>query len=149
MAQLRPRRLDDLSAIECEYFTCTLPSRDYGTVLVVRFSGECGHGSRSNSDCAFMEAMVKAGLAAFRSLALVLDMRGLKYEWGDLMPRVLLGGQRQYVDGAFPTAVIASDANREGLTSLIRQEMDEDPAGWLFDDLDAALARLDGQVPRH
>jgi len=146
MAQLRPRHLGELSDIECEHFTCGLPSRDYGAVLVVRFSGECGYGSASNSDCAYMAAMVRAGLAAFRSLALVLDMRELKYEWGDLMPRVLLAGQDQYVDAPFPTAVISSDKNREGLASLIRDEMDEKPGHWLFKDLDAALAYLDKQI---
>lgn len=135
---LRERQLGELSSIQCRFYTCDSPTLDYGEILVVRFEGTCGYGSGSNGDCVYMAAMTQAGLTAFEPLALVLDMRGLSYEWGDMMGHVLAAGSDQYVDAPFPTAVVVSDRCREGLTSLVQDEMDEEPEEWLFESLELA-----------
>jgi hypothetical protein len=73
--------------------------------------------------------------------ALILDFRGLKYEWGDEMVKVFGAGARRWVDDtAFPVLVVVSDLCRSGMTSLVRDELGEDPSRRLFDDIDLAVA---------
>lgn len=90
-----------------------------------------------------MGAMVKAGLEAFDSLALVLDFECLGYEWGDMMGNVIAAGAGRYLNAEFPTAVIVSDKNRKGLTSLVEKEMGRNSAEWLFESLDQAIDAVD------
>lgn len=134
--------LEELSDIQVEFFTGLLPSA--GDLLVVKCSGECGYGSGSNDDCTFMAAMTKAGLEAFSPSILIFDFRQLRYEWGDQMLRVLAAGDGQFIDQPFPTAVVVSDLCREGLSSLVRDEMfGEKVEDWLFDSLSDAVQVVD------
>jgi hypothetical protein len=91
-----------------------------------------------------MEAMIAAGVAAWSPFGVVLDLRELSYEWGDEMQEVLAGARNPR--RSLPTAVVVSDLNREGLTSLVTQEMLAAPADWLFDTVDDAIAAVDGKV---
>jgi len=43
----------------------------------------------------------------------------------------------------FQAAVVASELNRQGLTSLFRDELLSDPKEWLFDTLADALSAVD------
>ena len=63
----------------------------------------------------------------------MLDLRKLKYEWGDGMGRVLGTIPR-------PRAVLISDLNRKGMKSLIREDLFCGPNKYLFDHLSDALA---------
>jgi len=45
-----------------------------------------------------------------------------------------------------PVAVIRSDLNREGLTSLVRDEMDENPQEWLHESLEDAVTAIDRKL---
>src|SRR5690349_21152281 len=83
--QLTEQRLSDLSSIRHAYFTSPLPSRSYFKILIVRFEGDCGYGSGSNSDATFMSAIIAAGLQSWEPVAVILDLRQLSYEWGDQM----------------------------------------------------------------
>jgi hypothetical protein len=144
--KLTPHRLDELSEIKYEYFTSSFPSSDNSDdddVLIVAFHGSCGFGSGSNADRQFMSAMTKAGLAAFEPLGLILDMTDLVYEWGDMMSAILGAGDGIYFESPFPTVVIVSSKCLDGLTSLVRDEMDDDPAAWLYSDLSSALAAVE------
>jgi hypothetical protein len=144
--KLKPRTLTERSGLQCEYLTYSYPHLESCDVLVVRFTGDCGLGSGSDDDCRFMSAMISAGLKVFSPIALVLDLTGLGYEWGDLMSNVLLAGSKYYVIADLPTAVIASERNREGLTSLVIQEMRSNPTEWLFESLDQALDAVKGRA---
>lgn len=86
-----------------------------------------------------MTAMVRAGYEGFPPDALVIDCSDLKYEWGDEMTGVLCVGQDYYVNAEFPTTVVVSDRCRDGLTSLVRDELDKDPKQWLFESLREAI----------
>jgi hypothetical protein len=143
--EMTEKHLDKLSSVRCRYFTCDFPTGRAGTILVVKFSGQCGFGSQSNGDCLFMEAMVQAGLAAFDASALVLDLSELGYEWGDMMTDVLCAGEGHLADAAFPTAVVVSDKNRAGLTSLVEREMQSNAVGWLFDTIENACLSVGEQ----
>jgi len=87
--------------------------------------------------------MVKAGLQGFEPSALVLDLEKLKYEWGDMMTSVFCAGQGQYINAEFPTAVVVSNLNREGLTSLVEMEMRAKVTDWLFGSLTEAFDAVD------
>ena len=87
-----------------------------------------------------MTAIVSAALAAWEPIALIIDLRKMKYEWGDEIDKALCAGDNIFIDGSFPTAIVVSELNREGLTSLLQDEMQQDPNEWLFDSIDHALA---------
>lgn len=110
--------------------------------LVVTFTGVYGVGSAGNSDAAFMRAVIARGLQATTPAAVVLDLRELDYRWGDMMASVL----NDAVVGRVNPAVVVSDRCRAALTTLVADELGEDPATWLFDDLDDAVRR---QNDRH
>lgn len=129
-------------SVEHRFFSAPLPSLPRSRALVVKFSGCSGVGCANNVDAIYMEAVIASGLIHFSHQALVLDLQEMSYEWGDQMVRPLGAGQGHYVDADLPTAVVVSDLNREGLTSLVRDEMLADPSEWLFDTLEEALARV-------
>jgi hypothetical protein len=144
--------------------------------LVVEFSGECGQGTKNSGSGyeAFMSAIIKAAVEAWKPVALILDLRRLKYEWGDEMsqpfnacdsfqpgPLSLRSIFKVYPDLveselskmtkeslAFPLAVVVSEINRTGLTSLVRQELSKDPNDLLFENLEDALTAVDRQAQR-
>ena len=151
--ELKRRNLDNPNGIECAFFTCSMGRADddySGIILVVAFKGVCGIGSANNSDATFMAAMIKAGIEAWSPDALVLDLRELDYRWGDMMSKVLGAGEysmfKQVINGDgeanqdLPTAVVISDLNREGLTSLVEMEMFAKTQDWLCESWEAAAA---------
>jgi phage major head subunit gpT-like protein len=149
--KLTPRKFEDISAIEYSLYTCPLISWPNMKALVAEFRGECGHGSGSNADAAFMAGIVKAAQEAWPAAALILDWRQLKYEWGDEIVKPIDAlGTRRVGDKSInaPAAVIISDLNRVGLTSLVKQEMGENPDELLFNSLEEALAAVDKQAHR-
>ena len=119
--------------------------------LVAEFRGECGYGSGSNADAAFMAGIVKAAQEAWPASALILDWRQLEYEWGDEIGKPIDAFGTCRVDGkniSAPTAVIISDLNRVGLTSLVKQEMGGNTDELLFNSLEEALVAVDKQAHR-
>lgn len=138
--------LGDLSEIQCRFFTVDIPELQYHSAIIIEFSGACGYGASSNADASFMEGMIAAGFHAWSPSCCILDLRRLKYEWGDMMCAVI-NPPHNFVsiteeDVEYPFAVVISDLNREGLTSLVSQEMLEDPSTILFDTLEAAAKRV-------
>jgi len=141
--ELKPLDIRDDVSVDHAYFQTSLPSPPHLEILVVRFSGTSGFGCANNSDAIYMDAMVRAGIAAFDSVGVILDVREMGYEWGDMMLCPFAAGHRYYVDLDLPIVAVVSDINREGLTSLMTDEANSDPATVLFDTMDAALAFLD------
>jgi hypothetical protein len=151
--ELVPCALTDLSDNTVTYARGTLPVSRL-PVLVVGIRGRFGNdrvGSYGHG-----AAMVMAGLEAWDPAAVVLDLTGLVYEWGDGMTGVLVAPGRWYAGkgrevallamfgerpAVLPMAVVAADLCRDGLASLIRSEPDLDLP--LHDDLASALAAVD------
>lgn len=82
-----------------------------------------------------------ANMVAIEPDAVILDFTNLRYEWGDEMAGVLLFCSNHPIETGLniPVAVITSEFNIGGLTSLVRNEMNERPEDWLFADLDTAV----------
>ena len=80
-------------------------------------------------------------MAAWEPYALVLDLRELRYEWGDGRAAVL---------GAWPlpVGVVASGRNRVGLATLVRDELSDDPSDWLFESVGAAVDAVARRLAR-
>jgi hypothetical protein len=140
--ELKRVSLEELSRIEYSLYT-GVRANTHQEILLARFTGVCGIGSSGSDDAIFMRAIVVAALDAWSPFGLILDLRQLDYQWGDEMTSVLCGGDRYLGVPRLPTTVIVSNQCRTGLTSLVEQEMGEDPAHWLFDDFDAAAAALE------
>jgi hypothetical protein len=134
-----PCSLDELSHIQTTFGRCSLPSVSRCEALVVTFRGEVSNSREHFGGFATMRAMVAAGVFAWSPQAVVLDLRGLVYEWGDNMAQVLAGDD-------LPRAVVVSDLNREGLMSLVEQEMFAKPEDWLFESIEEAVAAVDRTV---
>jgi hypothetical protein len=132
----------ELSEIEYNLYLAERPS-SYQEIMLVRFTGVSGIGSRGTDDAVFMRTVLVAALDAWSPFGLVLDLSHLDYRWGDDMTGVLCGGDQYCAVSRLPTTVIVSNQCRTGLTSLVAQEMGEDPAHWLFDDLESALVELE------
>lgn len=139
-------RLRDLSSIHCRYFIADIPELKPLPTLIIEFSGECGFGSGSNSDACYMEGMIAAGFKAWDPSCCILDLRQLKYEWGDMMtilfapPHDLISTTAEEVE--FPFAAIVSDLNREGFTTLLKQELRRIPERYLVETLGEAVERV-------
>ncbi len=73
----------------------------------------------------------------------IFDFRELEYTWGDQMG-CLLDSPTNWNgnENVRPVVVIVSDLNREGLTSLVRDEMWSEPAEWLADSVEQAVSML-------
>jgi hypothetical protein len=149
--------LSDLGELRHRFARGAL-SRSGHPVLLVRLEGTADRDVDGIFDHA--SAIVMAGLEAWGPWALILDLRALAYSWGDRMQNVLGAAQRWYeplralrrafggeaVGNDFPLAVVVSDLNREGLISLVRDEMHLDPGALLFESVDEAAAALDRQL---
>lgn len=143
--ELTRLHLTDLSQVRIKFFRCPLSFGTAMDVLFVKCDGKCNSGAEGKDDCAFIAAMARAGLAAWRPVALVFDFSELAYECGDAMLEVLRSGEGEFIDDPFPTVVVVSSLSRNGLTILIEQEMGdtEKAENWLVDSTDAALNALE------
>lgn len=141
--ELKPLDIRDDVSVTHAYFQTSLPSPPNLEILVVRFTGESGFGCANNSDAIYMEAMVRAGITAFDSVGVILDLREMAYEWGDMMVNPFGAGHQHYVDGDLPIVAVVSDRNRVGLTSLVTDEMQADATNLLFETMETALKHLD------
>lgn len=153
--RLSELRFDDLSSIRCRFFACLLPSGPSWEAIVIAFQGEYGFGCRGADDAAYMKAMIVGADAAWGPDAIILNLRELRYEWGDEMADVLstaacLPGagcvEEEAEHAPARCAIVASDLNRDGLTSLVDEELFSQPEDWLFSSLEDAVAATDRMV---
>ena len=79
---LKPLDIRRDVSIDHAYFETSLPTPPYLDVLVVRFSGTSGFGCANNSDAIYMDAMIRAGIAAFDCVGVILDLREMAYGMG-------------------------------------------------------------------
>lgn len=177
--KLTPCKFEDLCSLEYALFTCPLvswPEFSEMKCLVVRFEGECGKGTSNTGQgfASFMSAIITAAIEAWEPVALILDLRELKYDWGDEMSapfdlhkylfpeqlalRSIFGNYAELkqpdleqlgIDPLdLPFSVVVSEKNRTGLTSLVELELrvKKDPTTLLFERLEEAVAAVDQQA---
>jgi hypothetical protein len=154
---LRDCALSDLGKLDYEFAQGDLPRSNH-PLLVVRLFGVADN--REGGVYSLASAIVMGGLEAWQPSAVILDLRGLDYSWGDRMQNVLGVPQRWYepvypmraifggdqVPKLFPLAVVVSDLNREGLVSLVRDELQEQPDELLFESIEDAARALDDKL---
>jgi len=93
-----------------------------------------------------------------------LDLRRLEYEYGDMMTNVISAPESWYMSARpgrevaylmscgrsvpeeFPVAIVVSDLCRAGITSLLAEMMNKDPAALLHDTLEGAFAALERKL---
>jgi len=145
--KFEPLDISTLSEIKAT-FASAEQSHTGSTILLATF---WGHAFNSHGQSSFrhIEVLMAANMVAIESYAVILDLTQLKYEWGDEMAGVLFYCSNHPIETGLkiPVAVITSELNAEGLTSLVRDEMHERPEDWLFADLDAAIASVQSRMP--
>jgi len=118
-------------------------------VLIVRFHGDFGYGSGGNETGAFMEAIVEAGIRSWDVDGVIVDLRDVTYEWGDMMELVLSAGDESRVEAAFvvgPKCEAAIGTLMHGLNSPRKSAIEFE---YIFDDIDAAVDYLRSYVPKY
>lgn len=152
------RSFEALSDLTYAMWTIEVSPR--ASVLLIEFTGEVANDKPTN-DAHFMDVVITAALTAWESQALVLDLRRLRYAWGDWMQNAIGAGRRRHrqipqgvrdlraIFGELPlgpddfeTRVVVSDLCRDGLVSLVRDEMQENPANWLVDSPEEAIEAI-------
>ena len=94
--KLEPKSLESLSDIGVSFSLGEHPCGRYPrAILVIACHGTYGIGSGGNSDATYLMAMGKAGLEAFEPDGVILDLRELSYEWGDMLEAFFgIGGEK-------------------------------------------------------
>ncbi len=115
----------------------------HSTVLLAAFDGHA-FSSHGQSSFRHIEALTAGNMVAIEPDAVILDFTNLKYDWGDEMAGVLFYCSNHPIETGLkiPVAVVTSDLNLDGLTSLVRDEMLECTTDWLFADLNAAISSI-------
>ncbi len=138
----QPIDISTLSEIKATFATAEHPET-YSTVLLATFRG---HASNSHeSSFRHIKIMMAGNMVAAVPDAIILDFSNLKYEWGDEMADVLFYCSNHPIEACqrIPVVVITSELNREGLTSLVRDEMRETPDDWLTNSLEDAISTIE------
>ena len=139
---LTAHSFEELSNLKYKIHSCQFVRQPQSRALVISFEGVYGIGSDGNNDARLMAAIVTAALTAWRSRGLILDLRGMHYQWGDAILDAIDAGKINYAYAPFPTAILASDVNRKALVSLMQAE-DRETREWVFDTLEEALAAVE------
>lgn len=128
------RQFEDLSDLQYRVFTST-PGSEYGdAVLVLEFSGVFGHGSGGHGGGVYMRAITLAAIASWVHDAVIFDLRGLDYEWGNDIWDVFGGPSIPPFTVEHPQALVVSDRCRRGFSTCT------DMIPKMFDDLESAVA---------
>ena len=147
--RLQELTLGSLSSIEVSFFSGPSRAADYYDLLVVKFSGRYRNGSSGNPDALFMSAMAEAGIVAWGPAGLILDLRELEYEWGDLLEAVFAAGESHYGDTRFPQAIIVGPPCEKAVRTLVLGLDSTEPlesVPWVFRELESAWAYVEAQL---
>lgn len=153
---LEPCSLANLSSVQCEFAKGSLPASHH-PVILIRLIGSAGNEAGESGSFDLASAMIMAGLEAWQPWAAILDLRRFGYQWGDEMENVLNAANRWYepvypirgifagehLPKRFPLAVVISDLNREGLTTLVKQRMQIERPSIFYESIDEAASALD------
>lgn len=150
MIELEDLHLKSLSDIDVSLFRARSRREAPGNILIVRYAGTYRYGSAGNRDARFMYAHGEAAIAAWSPSAVVIDLRKLHYQWGDMLERVFDVGARSYVDSKFPRSVVVGPDCEEPIRTLLLGERSEEPLetiGWIFRDFEKAFDYVDAMLP--
>ncbi|GAA4801357.1 hypothetical protein [Lysobacter hankyongensis] len=133
----------DISALECRYALISASATSQDQYLLVAFEGEYRSGSEGAPDAYFMAGAIDNACALWGHAArngLVIDLRRLRYSWGDDIEGVL----RNPYQGA--CAVVIGPNCSEALGSLwfgFGADARATDMEGIFEDLTTAISYLD------
>lgn len=142
--------LTDLSDIAWDYLLVTVdvgvgprPAR----ILVVEFAGSYRDGHKGKPDARLMISVITAGLWAWEADALVPDLSGLSYEWGEEMVEVLtMGNSPPWSFRSLETVAVTSRQNEAALRGLVDEILGEEPRALLVSSRKEALDKLTKRI---
>src|SRR5262245_20054242 len=119
------------------------------SVLRIAFDGTYPPGSEGNAAAELMRREVVEAVARYRPAAVLLDLRGLVYTWGDTIGGIAfaLAGSNRTFPLSIPTGVLALGRTAEALKPLFGSTFIFGIAGaQLFESVDAAIDYLKGRL---
>lgn len=136
-SNLQRVELDDLSNIKCDTFLGEVKKASGKSVLVIRFRGEYRPGSAGEPDARFIFAKLHAAYEAWETWGIIIDMSGLKYEWGDDIDGFTAFRPLIWHDEEYPFALIVGPESEVGLATLYYGDLDKKSFSepWVFRDL--------------
>lgn len=143
---LTEHKFEELSNLKYSIYTTPSILKSYLKYLVIAFHGEYRYGSAGDNDAAFMRGVITAALVSWDSQGIILNLRDMKYSWGDMLQSVFYVADSISKD--FPISIIVSDLNREGIISLLKKEMFEDPSKWIYVSLEDAINAIEEKMKR-
>lgn len=137
------------SKIKISYGLISSSINDYSEILVISYSGKYGIGAAGNSDAQYMYAKGEFGLNMYETAGVIIDLRELEYEWGDMLELVFTIGKKQYRNAEFPRAVLIGEKCSKAIGTLIHGEDSKTPAiteEWIFDSFENAWDYIDRKI---
>ena len=135
---LQPVRFEDESSIQYQLYLDTTGKNRFWCTLIAKFTGAYADGGSGRADAAYILGVVSTAMEIWNSASLVLDLSGLKYEWGDemrwLLPPNVHGRPAAVVVGPGCTPAVAT------LLFGLNTSRSATEAECVFADLDEAIA---------
>ena len=69
---------------------CTFSISENFSVLYLKVVGKYGYGSRGNGDGIYLFTQLAAYFYAYDPITIIVDLREMEYEWGDLLSKTIL-----------------------------------------------------------
>lgn len=133
-------KLQKLDLNKLSQIDCTFSISNDQTLLVAKITGSYQEGSEGNIDGFYIFSQIVSYYFIYESICLVLDLRDLKYTWGNTLLKSLdffneIG--RDNEERNKPVLVVCSDANEQSIASLLNPKKFENL--FISKDLDKAL----------
>jgi hypothetical protein len=117
--RLRPVTFEDLSAVRHEVWVSAAERFATPEFLVVRYVGAYRDGGAGRGDALYIVATAEAARRAWFTHCAVLDLRELRYAWGDEREWVAGIGWDPVTRVRAPLAIVVGDGCGAGLKSLL------------------------------
>ena len=92
------------------------------SILKIEITGKCSHGSRGENYGQHLYQKIGLALLKFQPLAVLIDLRGLEYEYGDRILSLfnIFSDLKIFDEDPILTSFVLSDNNKIGLSSLLQ-----------------------------
>ncbi|HSH96602.1 MAG TPA: hypothetical protein VK968_20810 [Roseimicrobium sp.] len=134
--RLKSVTFDQLSSIRHNVFLSEGKGRGGHEFLVIRYEGSYRDGATGHGDALYLIAAAEAAMKAWWAPCTILDLRELRYAWGDEMAWITSVGWDPVTRNHRPLAIVVSDTCRAALKSLLEDEFDR----YCVEDMEAAYS---------
>ena len=125
---------EECNDMKCQFFVMNLNDSILNDILHVKFDGEYRSGSMGKPELGYLVGMVNLGIEIWSPFKVIIDIRGVKYEWGDDM-QILFD---QAYNSHLRTIIVVSDKNRYAISTLL-DEADIVDNEFTFDDFKSGV----------